>query len=320
MTVDQESEGHVKVWRDAAGIEHEGAVLSTTDGADVIECMHCGFRHIVPMPKAEDLRRFYEEEFYQSERAHYIPASEQDREWRQSEFLDRFEVAETNLGPSTSQRRVLDIGCGPGDFVAVGHDKGWDSVGVEPSPMAAKFAADRGLTIVNDFFDRNVANTLGQFDFIHMSEVLEHIPNPVEILEAAERILAPGGILCISVPNDYNAFQKVATENYECDEWWVTPSHHINYFDFESLECVVAKLGLKPFSRSTNFPMELFLLMGQNYIGNREEGSRLHAMRKAFDMSLTGEKLSIRSKFYKALAEADLGRLAIVFAQKAKAG
>ena len=69
----------------------------------------------------------------------------------------------------------------------------------------------------------------------------------------------------------------------------------------------------------TSFPMELFLLMGENYVANEEIGKECHSRRKRFDMAL--EKAGMgetRRKFYRALSNAGLGREAIVIARKPK--
>ncbi len=44
---------------------------------------------------------------------------------------------------------------------------------------------------------------------IHMNNVLEHIPDPHQFLMLAYEILKPAGLICITVPNDYNPLQKV---------------------------------------------------------------------------------------------------------------
>ncbi len=308
-----ESRNH-REWTDPTGVTHAGDFVLNKDNIDLINCSHCGFKHIVPLPDPETLRKFYEAEFYQSNRPHYIEASKEDVEWRQSEFADRLMIAEDLTEKASG--RVLDIGCGPGDFLLAAQSRGWEVLGVEPSPMAAEYAANRGVEVENDFFSADLACKLGTFDMVHMSEVLEHIPNPLELLGLVHHLLKPGGVLCVSVPNDFNPLQVSYQEISKKDAWWVVPDHHLNYFDFETLEQAMQSADLKPVHRTTNFPMEMFLLMGDDYIGNRDIGRPLHNKRKAFDLNLTGEYLKVRSTFYNSLANSGLGRLAVVFAQK----
>ena len=97
------------------------------------------------------------------------------------------------------------------------------------------------------------------------------------------------------------------------------PPHHLNYLNFTSLEDLLRRLDLEVVDTMTSFPMELFLLMGENYVGNDIVGKDCHARRKRFDLSLEKAGLGdTRRKFYRALANAGLGREAVVIARKAK--
>src|SRR5437764_422966 len=60
---------------------HHGPVVATIDGYDVIDCGRCGFRHIDPLFTDDQLKQFYQAEFYQSEKAEYFERMEADREW-----------------------------------------------------------------------------------------------------------------------------------------------------------------------------------------------------------------------------------------------
>lgn len=300
-------------WTDEHYGTHAGEVVATVDGYDVIDCEQCGFKHVIPLPSQEQLQTFYEDEFYQSEKANYLSEADEDFAWKQVEMELRFSVAEKLL--KTDGRQLLDIGSGPGDFLVVGKNGGWQGVGVEPSKVACEHAARRGVEAINGFFDANLADTLGEFDFIHLSEVLEHVPDPAELLATAQSLLKPGGVLCVSVPNDFNPLQALVVQGLARKPWWVVPDHHLNYFDFDSLEKLIGNSGLRCQSRLTNFPMEMFLLMGQDYTGSAELGRQLHGWRKTMDIQLASNP-EAHEKLYQSLAEAGFGRLAIVFATK----
>lgn len=294
---------------------HEGPEVIRKDGSTVIDCNACGFKHVVPLPSKAELMRFYKEEFYQVGKPDYLSLNKEDQAWRAIEYKDRFQAISGFL-PDDLPRSVLDIGCGPGDFLEVGRKLGWDCLGVEPSPDAAAFTQSRGVEVVNAMFDKQLAATLDKVSFIHMSEVLEHIPDPKDLLELACDLLLPGGVLCLSVPNDFNPMQRAFCSETGAEKWWVVPSHHLNYFDFESLEGLLQRVGLTVKGRSTNFPMELFLLMGQDYTTDGVLGRNLHNKRKNLDEMLAKHEPEARVNLYKSLAGVGLGRLAIVFAQK----
>ena len=68
-----------------------------------------------------------------------------------------------------------------------------------------------GVEVVEGFFNAETAPTLGSFDAVHLNNVLEHIPDPIELLILARECLEPGGILCVNVPNDFSPLQIAAT-------------------------------------------------------------------------------------------------------------
>lgn len=295
--------------------EHRGRVVLVKDERRLIDCEACGFVHVDPLPRDADLEAFYRNKFYQTEKARYIEEATIDGDWLELTFADRFVLFEKLVGTGS----VLDVGSGPGYFLRAGKQRGWRVVGIEPSPIAAGFAREQhGVTVLDGMFDEGKLPDVGLLDVVHMSEVLEHVRDPFEIIGLAKRCLRPGGLVCISVPNDFNPLQAAVHHGRDDDSpWWVVPDHHLNYFSFESLEAFLDRLGFKVVDRTTTFPMELFQLMGFEYVGNPEVGRSVHGHRKRFDGGLedagAGET---RRGFYHALAAAGLGRVAVVTAQK----
>ncbi len=282
----------------------------------VMDCQVCGYKHVIELPSPEALRKLYEEEFYQSDKKEYIAASSADDSWRDIEFGRRYDIVEKKLSNRSGERlTAFDIGCGPGDFLAHGKDRGWDVRGIEPSPVASKYARSRGLDVQTGFFDANAANNLPKFDFVHMSEVVEHVPNPLEVIQLAKGLLKENGILTISVPNDFSPMQRALVDACDYSPWWVVPNHHLNYFDFDSLANLIVKAGLDVFDKTTNFPMEMFLLMGQAYTQKPDLGRKLHGWRKNFDLNMAVNKNGLHEDFYRALADVGMGRLVVLFAQ-----
>ena len=148
---------------------------------------------------------------------------------------------------------------------------------------------------------------------IHLNKVLEHVASPTKMLQLSRKLVRPGGVVCVAVPNDFNPFQTAFVSRSGAPVWWVSPRHHINYFNFTSLEQLFRAAGLKPVERDTDFPMELFLLMGDNYTSDPGLGKALHAKRRTFDLALAHNDIHTRRNFYRALASAGLGRVAIVY-------
>lgn len=297
---------------------HRGVKLDRVNGYDIIACEACGFRHVLPLPTEVELRAAYSESYYRDEKPDYVARAREDAEWQRLTWEDRLSLFEDLLERDASRPlSVLDIGCGPGWFLKAASERGWKTQGVEPSLQAAAHARSLGLNISCVMFDGKHAPTLEHADVVHLNNMLEHVADPAGLLRLAIGRVWPGGLVCVGVPNDYNGLQEAVRASGSAP-WWLAPPHHLNYFDFDSLEGLLRRLGLEVMEVLTSFPMELFLLMGENYVGNDQLGRDCHARRKRFDLSLEKAGLGhVRRKLYSALAKAGLGREAIIVARKA---
>lgn len=97
-------------------------------------------------------------------------------------------------------QRLLDIGCGNGDFLCSARDAGWEVVGLEPDPAAADVAMSLGLDVRLGSLDA-LAGSSDCFDAVTMSHVIEHMHAPTEAVAHAHRLLRPGGVLFLETPN-----------------------------------------------------------------------------------------------------------------------
>lgn len=93
--------------------------------------------------------------------------------------------------------KFLDIGAGIGFSLDVAIQRGWTATGMEPNPELAAHARGRGLDVDNTYLTEAVS---GEYDFILIDNVLEHILQPAEFLRQAVRLLKPAGIMMIAVP------------------------------------------------------------------------------------------------------------------------
>jgi 2-polyprenyl-3-methyl-5-hydroxy-6-metoxy-1,4-benzoquinol methylase len=97
-------------------------------------------------------------------------------------------------------QRLLDIGCGNGDFLANARDAGWAVAGIDTDPKAVAIAKQRSLDISMGGIDL-FAGESGCFDAITLSHVLEHLHDPRQFIHAVHRLLKPGGVIFVDTPN-----------------------------------------------------------------------------------------------------------------------
>lgn len=310
MTVQQKLNDPFTEWQD-----HAGVIVDVISGQEIIACETCGFRHVVPLPAIDDLQEVYKTEYYKDEKPNYLAHASEDYEWATLAYQDRLDLFTSHL--QSDQRTLIDIGSGPGYFLKYAADHGWRVEGIEPSRQAARHTRELGLRVTEAFFGSDTLPQMGPFDVVHMNNMLEHVPNPKELVAQAAALTPIGGLICVSVPNDYNPLQELLRSQSGFDPWWVVPSHHLNYFTFDSLGDLLTANGFEIVSQTTSFPMELFLLMGDNYVGDDSTGRACHAKRKLFDLTLQHSgNGSLRRDLYQLFAKLGLGREAIVIGRK----
>jgi len=168
----------------------------------------------------------------------------------------------------------------------------------------------------NIFLDRDTAPALGKFDVVNMGEVLEHLTDPADMLSIVKGLIKPGGVLSLVVPNDFNPLQTVLRDHLGFKPWWVAPPHHLNYFSHDSLKRLVERSGFEVLRVESTFPIDIFLMMGQNYIGNDAMGRQIHSLRKAFDQNmLDAGAVDLRRRLYGMFAELGIGREIVLYAR-----
>ncbi len=152
---------------------------------------------------------------------------------RERERLDLMYVG--SLPPG----KILDVGCGNGDRLARFRILGWDAQGQEVDPKAA--AEARRISGVPVHLGRleEAGFPDGSFDAITMNHVIEHVHDPVSLLQECRRILRIGGTLVITTPN---------AESYGHDRFgasWrgLEPPRHLHLFSQHTLHLTAVHAG-----------------------------------------------------------------------------
>ena len=109
-------------------------------------------------------------------------------------------------------RKLLDVGCGSGAYLAMARELGWRTYGVESNPAAAQYALKTlDLEVqTGDFGEASYPEK--HFDVITMWHSLEHFSDPLQIIRKVRALLKDDGMLMIGVPNfaslDRNLFRE----------------------------------------------------------------------------------------------------------------
>ena len=277
----------------------------------IIEDPEWGFRRLEPIPNWEEVSQFYEKDYYNWALTAGDAQTDEELAWLTSTlYADCLDVLNRERG--TNPKCLVDVGCGLGDFLAYAKRHGWYVVGLEPGPEAAAACASKGLEVYSLSIDEFLVQHPCYRSFFSVASflnVLEHVPNPVELLTQAEKLLVEEGLVLIQVPNDFSEIQASAQKAINKKPWWVAVPDHINYFDFKSLQALLKRLGFQVRDVRGDFPMELFLLMGDDYVDNPEIGSRCHGKRRRLELSIPAD---LRQRIYQALAGVGVGRSCIV--------
>lgn len=211
---------------------------------DVWECGKCGLIFPNPMPyPAAGLGQHYHvdaDEYFQIH----------DREERIEGAKELLRQAEKLLG---RKGRLLDVGVGRGEMLIAARELGWESEGVEPSQTFAEYAERQtGAKIWREpIEDSDISDE--QFDAVMLSAVLEHLYNPNAVIGKISRILKPGGLLFLDVPNEKGLYFRVGNlyQQIRGRKWCVNLAptfspFHVFGFSPRSLRTLLTKHGLEP--------------------------------------------------------------------------
>ena len=188
---------------------------------DVLRCGSCGLGVIDPIPA--DLDRFYGAAYYG--KRHGFTA--RYRCWRRMRLLRRHV---TGVG------RLLDVGCGEGDFIAAAARSGWRACGVERGERI-RDAARSGLAVHGSVDE---LRGLGSFDVITLWHSFEHMTEPTHEIDRVLELLADGGTLVVVVP-DFGGIQARAFGG----SWFhLDVPRHVYHFSQQALIRLVESRGL----------------------------------------------------------------------------
>ena len=144
--------------------------------------------------------------------------------------------------------QLLDFGCGDGVFLSVARALGADATGIDVSASRTQAARSDGLTILPDLAALDVEGR-GPLDAVVLSQVLEHVADPLALLRAFHGRLRKGGILFVAVPNAHGVSVPQNFHQFTL----VQPIEHMNAFSPATLRLIGQKAGFTPVRRPSAF-------------------------------------------------------------------
>jgi 2-polyprenyl-3-methyl-5-hydroxy-6-metoxy-1,4-benzoquinol methylase len=155
-------------------------------------------------------------------------------EWNYKEDKWEHDTALARIQPGD---RVLDVGCGEGNFLLKAQGKGAVTCGIELNKGAAAVAERKGIRVCEELLrDHRVADL---YDVVTSFQVLEHVVDPLAFIRDCVGVLRDEGMLIIGVPNN-DGFLRLDPENVLNQ-----PPHHMGLWNRASLSALPAMVGLE---------------------------------------------------------------------------
>lgn len=225
-------------------------------------CAGCGYCLVNPRPSREAIAEAYSVQGHGHETIRKASddlgaVMERERAHPNS-TLDAHRIVATisRLLEEGSGRRFLDIGCGYGFFSREAIAQGFSVV---PLEMAA---TERGIAASLLGFEPLAASfedyecSSGEFDVVLMSHVLEHVYDVNEWIAKASRLLKPGGVCAVALPN----FDSIVRLLLGTGDPFICPPMHLNHFNSRNLSQLMLHHGLavRQVQWASRIPMSAF--------------------------------------------------------------
>ena len=196
---------------------------------DLSRCDNCAHIFANPCPSPEFIQSLYgetEDPLYQEEA--------QGRTKNFKRILTRLDKIHPERGT------LIDVGAATGILMDISRKRGWKVEGVEPSVWAVRVAQEKyDLKILEGVFETAPLQK-ENYTVVSMVDFLEHIPHPFDAISIAQKILLPGGTLCLVTPDIDCLAARIIGQ-----KWWHYRPGHLGYFSKKSLRFLIQRAGFR---------------------------------------------------------------------------
>jgi 2-polyprenyl-3-methyl-5-hydroxy-6-metoxy-1,4-benzoquinol methylase len=154
-------------------------------------------------------------------------------------FAHALQLQRMTSSGAAGRARLLDYGCGHGEFVAAALALGFDACGVDFAPDRARHGVVAMFASLDDL--RSGRSGQPPFDAVTLFEVLEHLSDPRGTLESLATLMRPGAVLVLETP-DTSGITELRTHD---DYLAIAPLGHINGFTPATLRAIAQRAGFR---------------------------------------------------------------------------
>jgi len=217
----------------------------------LLKCRRCGLLYANVRRSAGELAELYATHYYGPGDELEGPARALERKRNRilyrtvlRDLVDRYPHVDPDSGGP--RPRVLDYGCGPGYFLAECRELGFETVGIELSAPAARYAREQMVLDVRESPDEGLDSVSSEgFVLVTAWSVIEHAQDPRKLLTGLVAALAPGGVLCLTVPN-VHCWGRLL----QGGRWFnLRNPTHVIFFQRSGLSGLLRELGLEGITR-----------------------------------------------------------------------
>lgn len=200
---------------------------------EIYACKSCGLEKTVPFLDDVEMSRIYSSGSYRGPDARrFSRFIEEALKYITAGRCRRVE----RLAPARG--RLLDIGCGRADFLAIMEKRGWKTSGVEVDERIRGRGERMGLDLRNGRVEE-MAFGDGEFDAVTMWHVFEHMRDPAGVMNECGRILKSGGLIVVAAPNADSLQAGAAGKNW----FHLDPPFHLYHYSLKNLAALLEDNG-----------------------------------------------------------------------------